>query len=94
MLCLLGYHGPHGHDLDTFICHDLSQGAKPRISCNLFERHIGDSHPGDSFVPGKPETLGLQDYRSGVELSGFLSHDVSLGTLVSMQTSTQEEVFA
>ena len=84
MLCLLGYCGPHGHDLDTFVCHDPSQGAKPRISCNIFEHHIGDSHPGDCSVPGKPETSELQDYRSGVELLGFLLHNVSLGTLVSM----------
>lgn len=88
----LGYGGLHGHDLDTFVCHDPLQGAQPRISHKVFEHHIGESHPGDCFVPGKPETLGLQDCRSGAELSGFLSHAVSFGILVSVQTATQEEV--
>lgn len=87
-----GFGGLHGHDLGTFVCHDPSQGAQPRISCNIFEHHIVDSHPGDCFVPGKPETSGLQDCRSGADLSGFLSHAVSFGILVSVQTATQQEV--
>lgn len=60
MLRLLGSHGARGHDLDTFVCRVPFQGAKPKISCNSFERHIGDSYPGECFVPGQPETLGLQ----------------------------------